>query len=176
MVTDEVYEHLVFDGAARAAGHAAGDARAHGGHLLRRQDVQRHRLEDRLGLRAAPAARRGAHRVKQFLTYVNGAPFQRPIAEALAMPVTTSPVAATLQAQRDLLCGGLAELGFDVIVPQATYFATVELPGTRVDFCRRFPVEHRVVAIPSSVFYDSHDGDITCGSRSASDPKCSPKR
>ena len=38
-------------------------------------------------------------------------------------------MAPTLQEQRDLLCGGLADLGFDVIVPQATYFATVEFTG-----------------------------------------------
>ena len=57
-VTDEVYEHLVFDGAAHPARHLAGHARAHGDHLVGRQDVLVHRLEGRLGLRARRAGRR----------------------------------------------------------------------------------------------------------------------
>jgi N-succinyldiaminopimelate aminotransferase len=61
--------------------------------------------------------------------------------------------------QRDLLCGGLADLGFDVVVPQATYFATVDVGTDGVAFCRDLPQRSRVVAIPSQVFYDSHAGD-----------------
>ena len=51
VITDEVYEHLVFDGRASAAGRLRRHGRAHGHDLQRGQDVQLHRLEDRMGLR-----------------------------------------------------------------------------------------------------------------------------
>ena len=99
--------------------------------------------------------------VKQFLTYVSGAPFQPAVAEALELGLYQG-LAADLQQQRDLLCDGLAELGFDVIRPQGTYFATVDLgDGAGADalaFCRDLPRRAGVVAIPSSVFYDSDEG------------------
>jgi N-succinyldiaminopimelate aminotransferase len=96
--------------------------------------------------------------VKQFLTYVNGAPFQPAIAQVLGSAERLAP-AASLQAQRDLLCDGLAGLGYDVIRPQATYFATVDVGQDAVEFCRELPHRLGVVAIPSSVFYDSRAGD-----------------
>jgi N-succinyldiaminopimelate aminotransferase len=64
-----------------------------------------------------------------------------------------------LQAQRDLLCEGLSQLVYDVITPQATYFATVDVGRDAVAFCRELPVRAGVVAIPSSAFYDSDAGD-----------------
>ena len=63
VVTDEVYEHLVFDDArARADGDAAGDARPHHHDQLGRQDVLGHRLEGRLAVRAGRGGRGRAHR------------------------------------------------------------------------------------------------------------------
>ena len=111
---------------------------------------------------APPHLLSAARTVKQFLTYVSGGPFQYAVAGQLGGDV--SAVAKTLAAQRDLLCAGLTDLGFDVVVPQATYFATVDLGagagGTdAVAFCRELPQRARVVAIPSQVFYDSHAGD-----------------
>jgi N-succinyldiaminopimelate aminotransferase len=67
--------------------------------------------------------------------------------------------AADLQAQRDQLCAGLADLGYDVVVPEATYFATVDVGTDAVAFCRELPRTKQVVAIPSSVFYDTGAGD-----------------
>jgi len=96
--------------------------------------------------------------VKQFLTYVNGAPFQPAVAQVLGRAETLAP-RAQLQAQRDLLCTGLAELGWDVIRPEATYFATVDVGMDGVAFCRELPQRAGVVAIPSKVFYDSAAGD-----------------
>ena len=63
VLTDEVYEHLVFSGArAPVDRHPARDAGAHARRQQRGQDLQRHRLEDRLDLRAGPAGRRRPHR------------------------------------------------------------------------------------------------------------------
>ena len=66
-----------------------------------------------------------------------------------------------MQAQRDQLCDGLATLGFEVFVPDGTYFATTDIrPLGHVDgleFCRQLPELAGVVAIPHQVFYDDVD-------------------
>ena len=106
---------------------------------------------------AAPPLLAAVRTVKQFLTYVNGAPFQPAVAGALAS--IPAGIAAQLELQRDVLCNGLEQLGFDVVRPEATYFATVDVGRDAVEFCRELPGRVGVVAIPSSVFYDSPAGD-----------------
>ena len=113
----------------------------------------------KIGWACAPPGLLSAVRtVKQFLTYVSGAPLQPAVARVLVDAARLAPRAA-LQEQRDLLCGGLADLGFDVVVPASTYFATVDVGRDAVEFCRDLPRTAGVVAIPSSVFYDSPAGD-----------------
>jgi N-succinyldiaminopimelate aminotransferase len=159
VITDEVYEHLIFDGVHRPMANRPG---------MRERTVSISSAGKtfsvtgwKIGWICAPADLLGAARtVKQFLTYVNGAPFQPAIAHGLGLPdLYYRQATAQLRAQRDLLCRGLAELGFDVITPQATYFATVDVGGDGVEFCRALPQRAAVVAIPSSVFYDSSSGD-----------------
>ena len=84
-VTDEVYEHLVYDGTPRAAGDAARDGRADGDHLLAGQDPLADRVEDRLGDRAARAhrARAGRQAVPHF---AGGTPLQHAAAVGVALP------------------------------------------------------------------------------------------
>ena len=57
-----------------------------------------------------------------------------------------------------MLCDGLRAAGFDVFVPQGTYFATVDIRSVGGDdgleFCRALPERCGVVAVPSSVFYE----------------------
>jgi N-succinyldiaminopimelate aminotransferase len=106
---------------------------------------------------AAPPLLAAVRTVKQFLTYVSGAPFQPAIAGALSADL--NGLAGPLEHQRDLLCDGLADLGFDVVRPEATYFATIDVGSDAVEFCRELPTRAGVVAIPSSVFYDSDAGD-----------------
>jgi N-succinyldiaminopimelate aminotransferase len=98
--------------------------------------------------------------VKQFLTYVTGGPFQYAVAQALALPDSYfASISADLRDKRDLLCAGLAEVGFEVFRPAGTYFVTTDVrplgepDGMR--FCRELPARAGVVAIPSSVFYDN---------------------
>jgi N-succinyldiaminopimelate aminotransferase len=159
VITDEVYEHLVFDGVHVPMATLPG---------MRERTVTISSAGKAFSVTgwkigwvcASPQLTAAVRGVKQFLTYVNGGPFQRAIADALGYPDEYfTGIAKSLQQQRDVLCDGLHELGFDVIVPQGTYFATAELASDARDFCRRIPIEHRVVAIPSSVFYDSHKGD-----------------
>jgi N-succinyldiaminopimelate aminotransferase len=157
VVCDEVYEHLTFDGRAHVP--------------LATLPGMRERTVTissagktfsvtgwKIGWVCAPPGLLAAVRtVKQFLTYVNGAPFQPAVAAALAD--VPPGIAAQLERQRDLLCDGLEQLGFDVLRPEATYFATVDVGRDGVEFCRELPRRAGVVAIPSSVFYDSDAGD-----------------
>jgi len=82
------------------------------------------------------------------------------VAHALGLPDQYYRNAAeSLKERRDVFCGGLSRAGFDVVAPQATYFATVSVDELAADYCRRLPASSGVVAIPSSVFYDSTAGD-----------------
>jgi N-succinyldiaminopimelate aminotransferase len=160
VVADEVYEHLVFDG-----GHHVPIATLPG---MQERTVMVGSAGKsfsvtgwKIGWVAAPAALTGAVRtVKQFLTYVNGAPFQPAVARALEkQPPHYDAIRVRLQDQRDQLCGGLSAQGFDVVRPEGTYFATVDIHRNAVEFCRELPQAVGVVAIPSSVFYGSTAGD-----------------
>jgi N-succinyldiaminopimelate aminotransferase len=159
VIADEVYEHLVFDGTHTPIATLPG---------LRERTVMIGSGGKtfsvtgwKIGWITAPAPLvRAVRTVKQFLTYVNGGPFQPAIATGLALPDEYyARVVADLRAGRDRLCGGLAALGFDVIRPQATYFATVRVDRSAVDFCRDLVHGAGVAAIPSSAFYDSDAGD-----------------
>ncbi|HJR88991.1 MAG TPA: aminotransferase class I/II-fold pyridoxal phosphate-dependent enzyme, partial [Aeromicrobium sp.] len=101
---------------------------------------------------------------KQFLSYMSGAPLQPAIAHALdAGEDYFAGFRAGMQAQRDQLCAGLDALGFDVFVPEGTYFATTDIRplgyDDGLDFCRQLPELAGVVAIPHQVFYD----DVAAG-------------
>ena len=100
---------------------------------------------------------------KQFLTYTSPAPLQLAVAHGLGFaPGALGAYAGELATKRDLLCDGLAGLGYEVYRPAATYFATTDIsavaPGlSSRDFCLALPERCAVVAIPSSAFYDPTD-------------------
>ncbi|MCL3837929.1 pyridoxal phosphate-dependent aminotransferase [Aeromicrobium duanguangcaii] len=96
---------------------------------------------------------------KQFLSYTSGAPFQHAVAQALDLPDSFfSSFTADLQRRRDLLCAGLESAGFEVFVPDGTYFATTDVAALGftdgLEFCRSLPGLAGVVAIPHQVFFD----------------------
>ncbi|MEZ0111720.1 N-succinyldiaminopimelate aminotransferase [Catenulispora sp. EB89] len=108
---------------------------------------------------APPALVSAVRSAKQFLTYVASGPFQYAAATALALPdeyFTT--LRADLRRKRDLLAGGLSAAGFEVFVPDGTYFVTTDISGLSekngMEFCRELPERCGVVAIPNQVFYD----------------------
>jgi N-succinyldiaminopimelate aminotransferase len=95
--------------------------------------------------------------VKQFLTYVNGAPFQPAIAVGLGLPDSFfAGAAASLMKKRDSLSSGLASAGFTVGHPQGGYFVIADAAPLGFDdaaaFCRKLPELAGVVAVPMSAF------------------------
>ncbi len=105
-----------------------------------------------------------ALRVKQFLTFVNGAPFQPAVTVALGLSTEYIPrLRADLHRRRDLLVDGLHRAGLRPYAPEGGYFVTADitpLGGTDgVRFCLDLPERCGVVAIPTQVFYD----DVAAG-------------
>jgi N-succinyldiaminopimelate aminotransferase len=163
-VTDEVYEHLVFTDAATAHTPLAG---------LPGMRERTLRISSagktfsctgwKIGWASGPPQLVSAVlRVKQFLTFVNGAPLQPAVAVALGLPDDYfTGFRDTLQAKRDQLVAGLAEAGFAVLRPEGTYFVTADIGplGGRdgEEFCRSLPELCGVVAVPTQVFYDDPD-------------------
>ena len=99
---------------------------------------------------------------KQWLTFSNAAPMQPAVAEALDKETSFyEELARELEVKRDLLCEGLAGLDVDVYVPEATYFVTTDVRRYGYDdslaFCLALPERAGVVAIPSQVFYDDRE-------------------
>jgi N-succinyldiaminopimelate aminotransferase len=97
--------------------------------------------------------------IRQHLSYVSGGPFQWAMAEGLGLPDQYfREFRADLAAKRDVLCGGLTELGYGVLQPQGTYFVTTDISPLGftdgVEFCRQLPERAGVVAIPNQVFCD----------------------
>jgi N-succinyldiaminopimelate aminotransferase len=158
VISDEVYEHMVFEGEHVTIGSLPG---------MRERTVTISSAAKtfsftgwKIGwVTATPELVTAVRTVKQFLTYVTGGPFQYAVAEALALPdAYYASIGADLRVKRDLLCAGLAEVGFEVYRPAGTYFVTTDIRGLGeqdgMEFCRELPRRARVVAIPSSVFYD----------------------
>lgn len=145
-VTDEVYEHLVFTDAATTHIPLA-TLPGMGDRTLRISSAGKtfSCTGWKIGWASGPAALVSATtRVKQFLTFVNGAPLQPAVAVALALPDGYyEGFRAGMQARRDQLSAGLATAGFDVLTPEGTYFITADITrlGGRdgVEFCRSCP-------------------------------------
>jgi N-succinyldiaminopimelate aminotransferase len=162
VVTDEVYEHLVYDDhehvpLATLPGmfdrtvtlSSAGKTFSFTGWKVGWATGPEHLV------RTVEAA-------KQWLTFSSGAPLQPAIAHALDHESAYyTGLARELQAKRDGLCEGLRKLDMDVYVPEGTYFVTTDVSryGYRdgLEFCTALPEKAGVVAIPSQVFYDDAD-------------------
>ncbi len=159
IVTDEVYEHLVFGGPHIPIATVPGARErtlsiSSGGKTFSTTGWK-------VGWISGPAALVDAVlAVKQFLTYVNGAPFQPAIATGLRLPDEYfAEIATTLRGKRDLLGQGLRDAGFEVSVPAGSYFTVADAAPLGVsaadEFCRALPERAGVVAIPLTAFVTS---------------------
>ncbi|MFD1832684.1 pyridoxal phosphate-dependent aminotransferase [Streptomyces desertarenae] len=158
VVTDEVYEHLVFDGEHVPVASLPG---------MRGRTVTISSAGKTFSftgwkvgwVTGAPELVAAVRSAKQYLTYVSAGPFQYAVAEALALPDEYyTALREDLRAKRDLLAAGLEAAGFTVYRPAGTYFVTTDIRplGEKdgVAFCRALPERCGVVAVPNAVFYD----------------------
>ena len=147
VITDEVYEHLVYDG------------------------LEHRPLASYDGMAERTVSISSAGKTFAVTGWKIGDPdpkddpfdeFQPAVAQALALGNDYfDALRADLQSRRDLLCDGLADLGFEVHRPQGTYFVTTDIRPLGytdgITFCRQLPERAGVVAIPHQVFYDNQD-------------------
>ena len=160
-VTDEVYEHLVYDGQHTPIVTLPGMAER----TLTISSVGKSFSVTgwKIGWCSGPSELVAAVRgVKQFLTFAGGTPLQHAAAAALRLPAAhLEALRDDLRAKRDLLCAGLSEAGLRPLIPAGTYFVNADVGADAVEFCRSLPERCGVAAIPTSVFYDDDDAART---------------
>jgi N-succinyldiaminopimelate aminotransferase len=165
VITDEVYEHLVFDGEHIPMATLPG---------MRERTVTISSAGKtfsftgwKIGwVTGTPELVTAVRTAKQFLTYVSGGPFQYAIAAGLAMPdAFYAELASSLRKKRDLLAAGLRAAGLEVYLPAGTYFITTDIAALGetdgLAFCRGLPYRCGVVAVPNVVFYDNQEAGRT---------------
>jgi len=157
-VGDEVYEHIVFDGRKHVTLLAVPG--------LRRRAFSISSTAKTLSLTgwkqgfvvAAPELSRAVRISHQFIVFCG----QSALQEGVALGIDSSQsyyeqFLADYTRKRDLLCDGLRELGFQVFVPEGTYYALVDIRSLGFEddatFCRMLPEKAGVAAIPCSAFY-----------------------
>ena len=160
-ICDEVYEHLVFEGQHIPLIQYPG---------MRDRTIQISSAGKTFSFTgwkigwvcAQPALLDTVRTAKQFLTYVNGAPFQHAIAEALNLPdLYFDNFLEDMRVKRDCLSQGLEKAGLTTFTPQGTYYVTADIENLGYEdgkqFCLDLPVQCGVVAVPNVVFYDNKD-------------------
>ncbi|MET7760361.1 pyridoxal phosphate-dependent aminotransferase [Streptomyces sp. NPDC005389] len=162
VVTDEVYEHLVFDDAEHLPIASLPGMRERTVTIGSAGKTFSFTGWKVGWVTASPELTSAVRSAKQFLTYVSSGPFQYAIAEALRLPAAYfDTLRAELSAKRDLLSEGLAQAGFAVYKPAGTYFVTTDIRPLGAEdgfaFCRSLPERAGVVAIPNAVFYDHRE-------------------
>jgi len=165
-VTDEVYEHLVYDGARHIP------LATLPGMAERTVTISSHGKTFsftgwKVGWACGPTELIAAVRTaKQYLSYSGATPFQHAATVALGLPAAYyGELAAGLAERRDLLCRGLRDAGFTTFASQGTYFVVTDAASVGategVEFCLGLPERVGVVAVPMSVFYDDADAGRT---------------
>ncbi len=157
LISDEVYEHLVYEGEHLPPASLPG---------MRERTVVISSAGKtfsftgwKIGWTCAPPeltrALRAAH---QFITFCNGTPFQYAVARALALDDGYfAGFTGAYRARRDRFCAGLEEVGFGVRRPAGSYFVLADIRplgwDDDVEFCRMLPETVGVAAIPPTSFY-----------------------
>ncbi len=153
-ISDEVYEHLVYEGQHIPPATLPGLAQR----TLTISSVGKSFSFTgwKIGWCSGPEELVAATRtVKQYLTFAGGTPLQHAAAAALRLPQAYyDATREKLRAKRDQLCAGLAAAELKPLVPAGTYFVNADVGADASVFCAELPRRCGIVAIPTSVFYD----------------------
>ncbi len=157
LVSDEVYEHMVFDGqqhqsAARFPGLAARSF------IVSSFGKTYHVTGWKVGYVAAPASMtREFRKVHQFNVFTVNTPVQHGLAAYMGDPSPYLGLPQFYQRKRDLFRAGLSNSRFRMLPSEGTYFQCVDISSVsdlnEVDFCHWLTREVGVAAIPLSAFY-----------------------
>lgn len=161
LISDEVYEHMVYDGASHqsAARFPGLAARAF---VISSFGKTYHATGWKVAYVAAPAALTAEFRkVHQFNVFTVNTPMQYGLAAYMADAQPYLGLSAFYQRKRDLFRAGLAQTKFKLLPAEGTYFQCVDYSGLQVaerqmgdaDFCQWLTSEVGVAAIPMSAFY-----------------------
>ena len=163
-ICDEVYEHLVFDGRphiplATLPGMRERVVRI--GSAGKNFSLTGWKVGWVAGDRSLIGAVANAH---QFITFTTSPALQLGVAYGLEREIDfTLTLARELEEKRNVLAGGIAKLGFDVLPCEGTYFLTADIRGLTNEpdrvFCERLAREAGVALIPLSVFFEGGKPD-----------------
>ena len=159
LISDEVYEHMVFDGA-RHQSAARYPGLAERAFIVSSFGKTYHVTGWKVGFVAAPAALTTEFRkVHQFNVFTVNTPMQYALAAYMANPAPYLELGAFYQRKRDLFRAGLAKTKFKMLPGEGTYFQCVDISDVsdlgEADFCQWLTREVGVAAIPLSAFYGS---------------------
>jgi methionine aminotransferase len=166
LISDEVYEHLVFDGVAHASvlAHEELYQRAY---VVSSFGKTYHVTGWKTGYVVAPSALTAEMRkVHQFVTFVAVTPLQHALADFMAEhPEHIAELPAFYQAKRDLFCEQLAASRFRFTPTPGTYFQLADYSAIRpdlndVEMAEWLTCEKGVAAIPVSVFYQQAPAEM----------------
>lgn len=157
LISDEVYEHMVFDGRAHESAIRF-PALAARSFIVSSFGKTYHVTGWKVGYVAAPAALTAEFRkVHQFNVFTVNTPVQYGLASYMADPRPYLDLPAFYSAKRDLFRKGLETTRFRMLPGEGTYFQCVDISSvsdlSEVEFCKWLTAEIGVAAIPLSVFY-----------------------
>ena len=157
LISDEVYEHMVYDGAAHQSAARFADL-AQRSIVISSFGKTYHVTGWKVGYAAAPAALTAEFRkVHQFNVFTVNTPMQHGLASYMAEPAHHLGLPAFYQRKRDLFRAGLAGTRLRMLPSEGTYFQCVDYSAVsdrpEEEFCRWLTVEKGVAAIPLSAFY-----------------------
>jgi methionine aminotransferase len=165
LISDEVYEHMVFDGAPHASASSIPSLAARS-LVVSSFGKTFHVTGWKIGTVAAPAPLTAEFRkVHQFNVFTVNTPMQHALAAYLADPTPYRTLPAFYQAKRDLFRAGLAGTRLRLLPSEGSYFQCVDYSAVsdlgEEAFCRWLTSEVGVAAIPLSAFYaDGRDQHI----------------
>jgi methionine aminotransferase len=157
LISDEVYEHMVFDGAPHESA-ARYPGLAERAFIISSFGKTYHVTGWKVGYVAAPAALTAEFRkVHQFTVFAVNTPMQYGLAAYMADPAPYRDLPAFYQRKRDLFRAGLAKTRLRLLPSEGTYFQCVDISQVsdlgEADFCQWLTAEMGVAAIPLSAFY-----------------------